>query len=136
MGNELGLLERDAELAAIGRLIEQACAGEGALLVAEGPAGAGKTGLVQAAIQAGHVRGMRVLAVSGSQLERELGFGMVRSLLESVLVHASPAWRESLLSGRRPWFGRKERTPVRQPSRLQWCTACSGLSRISLSAIR
>jgi DNA-binding CsgD family transcriptional regulator len=99
VGDALGLLERDAEFAAIGRLMEQACAGAGALLVAEGPAGAGKTGLVEAAVQAGHVRGMRVLAASGSQLERDLGFGVVRSLFEGVLVHSSPAWRESLLSG-------------------------------------
>jgi len=94
-----GLLERDAELAAIARLMEQACSGAGVLLVAEGPAGAGKTGLVDAAVQVGHARGMRVLTASGSELERELGFGVVRSLFEGVLVGATPAWRQSLLSG-------------------------------------
>jgi DNA-binding CsgD family transcriptional regulator len=94
-----GLLERNAELAEIERLAERAVSGAGALLVVEGPAGAGKTRLVEAAAQVGQVRGMRVLEASASELERELGFGVVRALFEDVLVAASPARRRSLLSG-------------------------------------
>lgn len=93
------LLERDAELATIERLVEQACAGEGVLLAVEGPAGAGKTRLLEAAARAGRARGMRTLEASGSQLERELGFGVVRSLFEGMLVDESVARRRSLLSG-------------------------------------
>src|SRR6266849_6147298 len=93
------LLERDAELVEIGRLLERACSGAGTLLVVEGPAGAGKTRLVEAAAEAGHARGMRVLEASGSELERELGFGVVRTLLEGVFAHANAAQRRSLLSG-------------------------------------
>jgi DNA-binding CsgD family transcriptional regulator len=94
-----GLLERDAELAEIERLLERACSGAGALLVVEGPAGAGKTRLVEAATQAGLARGMLVLGSSASELERELGFGVVRALFEGALVRASPQRRRSLLSG-------------------------------------
>jgi len=94
-----GLLERDAELAEIERLSEQACAGEGALLVLEGPAGAGKTRLVEAAAVLGKARGMRLLEASASELERELGFGVVRALFEGVLAEAGAARRRSLLSG-------------------------------------
>jgi DNA-binding CsgD family transcriptional regulator len=42
---------------------------------------------------------MMVLEASGSQLEQELGFGVVRALLEGVLVKASSARRRSLLAG-------------------------------------
>jgi DNA-binding CsgD family transcriptional regulator len=94
-----GLLERDAELAEIERLSERACAGAGALLVVEGPAGAGKTRLLEAAAQSGRANGMHVLEASANELERELGFGVVRALFENVLVRESPARRRSLLSG-------------------------------------
>jgi len=93
------LLERHAELAEIERLSEQASAGAGALLVVEGPAGAGKTRLLEAAAQSGQANGFRVLEASASELERELGFGVVRALFENVLVRESPARRRSLLSG-------------------------------------
>jgi DNA-binding CsgD family transcriptional regulator/tetratricopeptide (TPR) repeat protein len=94
-----GLLERDAELAEIERLVAQACAGAGVLLAVEGPAGAGKTRLLGAAALTGQAREMLVLEASGSELERELGFGVVRSLFEGVLADAGAARRRSLLSG-------------------------------------
>ena len=93
------LLERDVELAEIERLAERACSGAGVVLVVEGPAGAGKTRLLEAAARSGQANGMRVLEASASELERELGFGVVRSLFEHVLVRESPARRRSLLSG-------------------------------------
>jgi predicted ATPase len=94
-----GLLERDDELAAIERLLDHAVGGAGALLVVEGPAGAGKTRLVEAGAAAGAATGIAVLRASGSELERELGFGVVRSLFEQVLLQAGGARRRSLLSG-------------------------------------
>jgi DNA-binding CsgD family transcriptional regulator len=94
-----GLLERDGELAAIRRLLDQAVGGAGALLVVEGPAGAGKTRLIDAGADAGAATGIAVLRASGSELERELGFGVVRSLFERVLLQAGAARRRSLLSG-------------------------------------
>jgi tetratricopeptide (TPR) repeat protein len=96
---DAGLLERDGDLAAIERLLDQAVGGAGALLVLEGPAGAGKTRLLGAGAAAATAGGIAVLRASGSELEQELGFGVVRSLFERVLLHASGARRRSLLSG-------------------------------------
>jgi DNA-binding NarL/FixJ family response regulator len=93
------LLERNVELAEIERLAERACSGAGELLTVEAPAGAGKTRLLEAASFAGRARGMRVLEASGSVLEQELGFGVVRSLFERELALESPSQRRSLLSG-------------------------------------
>jgi DNA-binding CsgD family transcriptional regulator len=94
-----GLLERDAELAEIERLLGRACSGAGELLAVEAPAGAGKTRLLEAAAVAGNACGMQVLQASGSELERELGFGVARSLFEGALARASATRRRSLLSG-------------------------------------
>jgi DNA-binding CsgD family transcriptional regulator len=94
-----GLLERESELAEIEKLVARAGSGVGLRLLVEGPAGAGKTRLLEAAARAGRTHGMRVLETSASELESELGFGVVRSLFEGVLVHASVARRRSLLSG-------------------------------------
>jgi DNA-binding CsgD family transcriptional regulator len=93
------LLERDVEVAEIARLSEQAASGTGELLVVQGPAGAGKTRLLEAAAVTGRSRGMLVLEASGSELEHELGFGVVRSLFDGVLVRASASRRRSLFSG-------------------------------------
>ena len=96
---EPGLLEREAELNEIVRLSVRAYSGAGAVLVVQGPAGAGKTRLLEAAAGAGQARGMRVLEASGTELERELGFGLVRSLFEDVFVQATASQRRLLLSG-------------------------------------
>jgi DNA-binding NarL/FixJ family response regulator len=42
---------------------------------------------------------MRVLEASASELESELGFGVVRSLFEGMLLNAGAAGRQTLLSG-------------------------------------
>ena len=99
MAGTSGLLERDAELAEIGRFLARAGSGAGGLVIVEGAAGAGKTRVVEAAVEAAHGRGMRVLEASGSELERDLGFGVVRSLFEGLLAHTSRARRRSLLAG-------------------------------------
>jgi predicted ATPase len=52
------LLERGAELAGIDGLLAAACAGAGALIVIEGPAGIGKSALLAACAQRARERGM------------------------------------------------------------------------------
>jgi len=73
------LVERDAELSVLAAAAEQAAAGEGRLVVVEGPAGIGKTRLLRAvradAAAAGKVR---VLAARGTELEAHIAFGLVR----------------------------------------------------------
>src|SRR5438309_1679311 len=68
VGGAAGLLEREAELSEIGRLSEVACSGTGSLLVVEGQAGSGKTRLLEAAVEGGQARGMRVLEARGTEL--------------------------------------------------------------------
>jgi len=75
------LLERESEVERLAVALAGARdAGRGAVVVIEGAAGVGKTWLLR------HARslatGMRVLSASGSELEHEFGFGVVRQLFE------------------------------------------------------
>ena len=74
------LVERELELETVERLLASARAGSGGAVVLEGPAGIGKSSLLAAARSAAEKR-MRVLSARGSELERELPFGVVRQLL-------------------------------------------------------
>jgi ABC-type hemin transport system ATPase subunit len=62
----VGLLERDRELAEQRGLLDGVVAGAGALLVIQGPAGAGKTRLLKAARAEAVKRGLTVLAARGA----------------------------------------------------------------------
>ena len=93
------LIEREAELAEIEGLLQRAAGGIGTLVVIEATAGAGKTALVQNAVHLGRARGIEVLQATGSVLERDLGFGIVRSLFERKLAEKPAAWRRALMSG-------------------------------------
>lgn len=93
------LLERERELGEIERLLDGVCSGAGELLVVESPAGAGKTRLIEAVCEAASKREMAVLATTASDLERDLAFGVVRSLFAPALTRSTPARQRSLLSG-------------------------------------
>src|SRR5918996_6532914 len=80
------LLERESELEVIGELLESGSAGRGSLGLIEGPAGIGKTSLVQAAGERAAEAGALVLTARGDELEREFGFGVVRQLFEHEAV--------------------------------------------------
>ena len=97
--DEQVLLERDAVLARIDHRLRDAVAGNGSLLLLEGPAGIGKTRLVRAARQRTRELGLAVLSARGSELEREFAYGIVRQLFEAPLLAASPAERAELLAG-------------------------------------
>jgi DNA-binding CsgD family transcriptional regulator len=79
------LLERERELGTVRDGLDQACAGDGTLLLIEGPAGAGKTELVREARATAGQRGMAILEARGSELEQPFAFGAVRQLLEPVI---------------------------------------------------
>ncbi|MGH3611609.1 MAG: ATP-binding protein [Pseudonocardia sp.] len=93
------LLEREAELAAVGRLLDGLAVGRGGVLWIEGPAGIGKTRLLEAAHDGAETAGVRILSARASDLEREFAFGVIRSLFEPLLVDAEPAERDALLAG-------------------------------------
>ena len=67
------------------------------LAVIEGPAGIGKTSLLDQVRATARPPAATVLSARGNQLEREYGFGVVRQLFDPVLADA--ASREELLTG-------------------------------------
>jgi len=79
---EPGVLEREAELAALENAVGAAVAGRGCLLALEGPAGIGKTALIRAAAELGRDRGMIVLQARGVPLEQHFSFGVTQQLFE------------------------------------------------------
>jgi DNA-binding CsgD family transcriptional regulator/tetratricopeptide (TPR) repeat protein len=74
------ILERQSELAAIEGVLAKADAGNGSLLLVEGPAGVGKSSLLRAA-----PGDRRALRATGIEFERDHAFGVVRQLLEPAL---------------------------------------------------
>lgn len=94
----LGLLERDAELAAVEGLISAASRG-GRLLAIEGPAGIGKSSLMAETRARGQQAGMRVLGARGSELERAFSYGVVRQLFEPFLARLRAEERAELFAG-------------------------------------
>jgi DNA-binding CsgD family transcriptional regulator len=92
------LVERELELETVERLLAGARAGSGRGLVFEGPAGIGKSSLLAATRTAAGAE-LRVLSARGGELERELPFGIVRQLLEPVVVAYDAEEREALLAG-------------------------------------
>jgi DNA-binding CsgD family transcriptional regulator/tetratricopeptide (TPR) repeat protein len=93
------LLERRDELARIESALTRARSGRGTLVVIEGPAGIGKTALLDAARAAAAASGMRVLRSRGTELERDFAFGVVRQLFEPALAEASESERDDLFHG-------------------------------------
>ena len=91
------LLERDFELAATRDGLDRALAGDGALLLVEGPPGVGKTELVREARAAAARAQVTALEGKGSELERPFAFGIVRQLLEPVI--ASSSGQDDLFTG-------------------------------------
>jgi DNA-binding CsgD family transcriptional regulator len=79
------LLERELELKTLAEGLDRACAGDGTLLLVQGPPGVGKTVLArEARATAGRTR-MLALEARGSELEQPFAFGVVRQLLEPVV---------------------------------------------------
>jgi DNA-binding CsgD family transcriptional regulator len=79
------LLERSGELARIDQLIAASMEGEGHVLVVEGRSGVGKSALLGELRSRAREAGMAVHAARGSELERELAFGVVRQLFEATV---------------------------------------------------
>lgn len=93
------LLERDAEVAAVAVGVDAVVSGGGGVVWIEGPAGIGKTRLLDEARDRAGVAGLRVLTARASELERDFAFGVVRSLFEPALAAVAPSERDVLLSG-------------------------------------
>ena len=89
-----GVLERDHELAVLSDVLRAAASEHGGVVWVEGPAGIGKTRLLDAARERAAALGMTVLAARAARLERDFAFGVVRGLFETLVVR-----RHGLLAG-------------------------------------
>ncbi|MEY2469917.1 MAG: hypothetical protein QOF21_2615, partial [Actinomycetota bacterium] len=88
-GGNSQLLERETEQKAVDGLLVDASSGLGRLLMIEGPAGIGKTGLLNAAYAAARERELQVGRALGDSLEQDFAFGAVRKLLEPLVRNAA-----------------------------------------------
>ena len=78
------LVERDDELRAVDAAIARVRSGDGGVVLFEGPAGIGKTRLLDELRRRAEQQGLQVLEARAGLLEREFAFGVVRQLLEPV----------------------------------------------------
>ena len=96
---EMPLLERERDLAMLEEVLGRERGLPGPVLV-EGPAGIGKSRLVDELIGRAGRLGVRALAGRGAHLERDFPFGVVRQVFEPVLADGRE--RERLLAGAPP----------------------------------
>ncbi len=89
MSNAVDLIERLGDLAPIEEALSEAAVGNGSLGLISGPAGIGKTALLDAAGELGQSHGFTVLSATGTELERGFPFGVARQLYRR--VHAESA---------------------------------------------
>jgi AAA ATPase domain len=94
-----GLLEREAELTRVDRILNRVTAGIGAVVVVHGPAGIGKSALLAVVGAGAQARELGVLKARASEFETEIAFGVARQVFEPMLRAASPGERRRLLDG-------------------------------------
>jgi DNA-binding SARP family transcriptional activator len=92
-----GLVDRGREAARLREHVDSLMAGRGGVAVVEGPAGIGKSRLLEVARSRAETAGARALVARGSELERSFAYGMVRQLFEGAL--ADPDERARALAG-------------------------------------
>ena len=93
------LHERERDLGVISGALDEVAAGAGRVVVVEGPAGIGKTSLLQSARDAAQARNFAVAGARGSELEHAYAWGVVRQLLEPRLRGMSGEARGRTLAG-------------------------------------
>ncbi len=77
-------------MSVIAEAFEVALAGEGTVVLIEGPAGIGKTSLVEAAVREAKRLGARPMTARPFPLDREVAWNVVRQLFASTLHDGSP----------------------------------------------
>ena len=116
------LLDRDPELAALGRQLATVRARTGLVVVVEGPAGIGKSSLLANAARVAEAGGFVVLRARGGPLEQDATWGVARQLFAPVrAARTGMSWR----SARRRW--RYARSIPMRPSPPRPATRCTPL---------
>jgi DNA-binding CsgD family transcriptional regulator len=93
------LIERERELDALSQALAGARGGSGSVIVVEGAAGIGKSRLLDAACRRGRAEHMEALRGRGVELERDVPFGVARSMFGAPLAEASSAQRRQWQAG-------------------------------------
>jgi DNA-binding CsgD family transcriptional regulator len=93
------LFSRGDETAVLDRVLTDAARSEGRAVVLEGPAGIGKTALLEYLRDEAADRGLRVLTARASELDRAFAHGVVHQLFEPALAAAGPDERDRLFTG-------------------------------------
>ena len=119
MGSGGMLVERESELVALDTALRRSSSA-GAVVVIEGPAGIGKTRLIESL--RGRATGFELLPARGGALESDIASGLVRQMFEPRLSRAPTAERAALLSGpagpAADALGVADRAPGRTPGDL------------------
>jgi DNA-binding CsgD family transcriptional regulator len=93
------LLERELEVERLRGALRAVGRREGLVVVIEGPAGIGKSRLLEMGRDRASDLGFRVLSARATELEQGFPFGVVRQLFERVITEADDADRDRWLSG-------------------------------------
>jgi DNA-binding CsgD family transcriptional regulator len=93
------LLEREHEVDRVRGAVREVGQQAGAVVVIEGPAGMGKSRLLDVARVRTAELGLRVLSARATELEQGFPFGVMRQLFERAIVQADPGERERWLAG-------------------------------------
>jgi predicted ATPase len=89
------LIDRTAEAETLARSLESVAAGTGAAVVIEGPAGTGKSALLDLAERRARDLGWLVRRAAHGPAERQFPFSVIRTLLEQPLRAAEPETRRA-----------------------------------------
>jgi len=93
------LVEREPELARLETALEAVGGGSGRLVVVEGPAGIGKSSVLERACIRGRERGFSVHSGVAGEFERDVGFGVVHQLFDPALHELNAQQRRMLFAG-------------------------------------
>src|SRR3954469_6143407 len=93
------VLERRHEIERVDAVLRGVARGAGRVVIVEGPAGIGKSRLLEVVRAGAERRGFAVLLPRATELEQGFSFGIVRHLFEARLLAAGPAERKRWLGG-------------------------------------
>ncbi|WP_460715051.1 BTAD domain-containing putative transcriptional regulator [Nocardioides dilutus] len=91
------LVDRERELTTLRRMVDELSHGRPGSLLIEGPAGIGKSRLLEETVRLASAAGAQVFSARASQLEQSYGFGVVRQLFDPCLSEAGAG--STLLAG-------------------------------------